>query len=193
MLVWCRAALAMLVLLVALFRLPFAQVLIAWSIPIAIVSDVFDGILARRFGSSTERLRRLDSQIDLFYWSSLLIAMMLLIPDANNVFWPWIGLSVLAEAMLYTVSFVRFGKEPCTHAFLSKLWCLALGTALFHCFLTGQTTCMPYALSFGYLSQLDVLLILLILPKWQKDIPSCFHAFCIRKGLPIIRHRLLNG
>jgi CDP-diacylglycerol---glycerol-3-phosphate 3-phosphatidyltransferase len=192
-LVWSRAALAMIVLLLALCKFSWAPFFIAWSIPIAVITDIFDGILARKFGISTERLRRLDSQIDLFYWISLLIAMMLCIPQAKNVFWPWIGLSVLAEATLYSVSFIRFGKEPCTHALLSKLWCLFLAIALFDAFMTGKITWMPYALTFGYVAQLDVLMILLVLPSWQKDIPSCYHAYLIRKGIRIKRHRLLNG
>jgi len=192
-LVWTRAALAMTTLFVALFHFKWACGFIACTIPIAVVTDFLDGFLARKFGSSTERLRRLDSQIDLFYWSSLLIALMLCLPDANDLFWPWIALSILAEASLYIVSFVRFGKEPCTHALLSKSWCLVLAVALFHSFVIGKTDWLPFAFIFGYLSQIDVLIILIMLPKWQKDIPSAYHAFLIRKGITIKRHQLFNG
>lgn len=192
-LVWFRALLAMFVLCISIPRCSWAPTFIACSIPLAVLSDLFDGILARRWGVSTPSLRRLDSQIDLFYWSSLLVSFMLCVPGANAIFWPWIGLAVIAEAALYLTSFIRFGKEPCTHAFLSKIWCLTLASCLFHSFVQLDTTYMHYALIFGYISQLDVLLILLFLPVWQKDIPSSFHAWQIRKGRTIRRHPLLNG
>lgn len=192
-LVWSRAALAMLVLCISIPRPSWATNLIAWSIPLAVISDVFDGILARRWGVSTEKLRRLDSQIDLFYWLSLLVAFMLCVPEANAIFWPWIGLAVLAEAALYMTSFLRFGKEPCTHAYLSKAWCLILASCLMYSFMQLDTQCMRLALMVGYIAQLDVLLILCFLPRWQKDIPSSYHAWQIRKGRTIRRYPLFNG
>lgn len=192
-LVWSRAALAMLVLCISIPRSSWAPNLIAWSIPLAVISDIFDGILARRWGVSSEKLRRLDSQIDLFYWLSLLVAFMLCVPGANAIFWPWIGIAVLTEITLYLTSFLRFGKEPCTHAYVSKAWCIVLASCLFYSFINENTATMRFALIFGYVAQLDVLLILCVLPSWQKDIPSCYHAWQIRKGRAIRRYPLFNG
>jgi CDP-diacylglycerol---glycerol-3-phosphate 3-phosphatidyltransferase len=193
LLVWFRAALAMLVLILALIKNRDFNALIAWSIPLAVISDIFDGIIARKLGVSTEKLRRLDSQIDLFYWLSMLIAFILRVPDAQSIFWPWIALCVALEASLYIYSFIRFGKEPCTHALLSKTWCLFLAGALFYSFLTSTSGWLVASFIFGYLSQLDVLLILILLPNWQRDIPSSYQAWQIRKGQPIKKHPLFNG
>lgn len=35
-----------------------------------ILTDIFDGIIARKAGVSSEKLRRLDSQTDLVFWLS---------------------------------------------------------------------------------------------------------------------------
>jgi CDP-diacylglycerol---glycerol-3-phosphate 3-phosphatidyltransferase len=193
LLVWFRAALAMLVLILALIKHHDFNTLIAWSIPLAVLSDIFDGIIARKLGVSTEKLRRLDSQIDLFYWLSMLIAFILRVPDAQFIFWPWIALCVVLEASLYIYSFIRYGKEPCTHALLSKTWCLFLAGALFYSFLTVTSGWLVASFIFGYISQLDVLLILILLPNWQRDIPSSYHAWQIRKGHRIKKHPLFNG
>ncbi len=192
-LVWSRAGLAMLVLMIGIAQCSWATYAVAWSIPLAVLTDVFDGILARRWGVSTEQLRRLDSQIDMFYWLSLLVAFMILVPGANQIFWPWIGLAVIAESSLYITSLIRFGKEPCTHALLSKMWCLVLASCLFYSFIFANTHWMKFAMISGYVAQLDVLLILCILPKWQRDIPSSYHAWLLRQGKSFERNPLFNG
>lgn len=41
------------------------------------------------------------------------------------------------------------------------------------------------AIILGFVSHLDVILIVLFLPKWQHDVPSSYHAWQIRKGKDI--------
>ena len=36
-----------------------------------LLTDIFDGIIARNVGVSSEKLRRLDSQTDLIFWLSI--------------------------------------------------------------------------------------------------------------------------
>ncbi len=48
------------------------------------------------------------------------------------------------------------------------------------------------AVVWGIISQLDVILIILILPKWQNDIPSAYHAYLIRKGISFKKSKFLN-
>ena len=45
-------------------------VIIAW----AIISDIFDGIIARKIGVATEWLRRWDSRVDSVFWISATIS-----------------------------------------------------------------------------------------------------------------------
>lgn len=42
-----------------------------------------------------------------------------------------------------------------------------------------------WLLFLGFVSHLDVILIVLFLPKWQHDVPSSYHAWQIRKGKDI--------
>ena len=98
------------------------------------------------------------------------------------------------EAMCYFISFFKFGKETCTHAFLAKLWGLSL-LAAFTSLLGFQYAGIPFyiAIILGLISHIDRILITLILPEWQHDIPSSYHAWLIRKGKNIKRNSLLNG
>lgn len=161
---------------------------------LGLFSDIFDGIIARKQNISTEKMRRIDSQTDLVFWVSLGIATYLLFPDLihqNKV--PIITIFIM-EALCYIISWIKFGKETCTHALLSKLWGLSLLVA-FTSLLAFQYAGIPFyiAIILGLISHLDVILIILILPKWQHDIPSCYHAWQIRKGKTIKKNHLFNS
>lgn len=150
---------------------------------IGILTDIFDGIIARKVGVSSEKLRRLDSQVDLVFWLSIGFAAYYLNSDLIKSEWKSVVLILIMEALCYIVSWIKFGKETCTHAWLSKLWGLSLLLAF--TYLIGfQKAGWAFDLTviLGLISHLDVILIILILPKWQYDVPSSFHAWKIRQG-----------
>jgi len=151
---------------------------------IGLLTDIFDGIIARKVGVSSEKLRRLDSQVDLIFWLSLGFAVYFLNPESVKNHWFSITLIFIMEALCYIISIVKFKKETCTHAFLSKMWGLSLLIAF--TYLIGfQETGWAFYLTvvLGVISHIDVILIILILPKWQYDVPSFYHAWKIRKGI----------
>ncbi|KQT16894.1 CDP-alcohol phosphatidyltransferase [Chryseobacterium sp. Leaf404] len=148
-----------------------------------LITDIFDGIIARKAGVSSEKLRRLDSQVDLVFWLSLGFAAYFLNPALIKDEWRSIVIIFIMEALCYIISWMKFGKETCTHAWLSKLWGLSLLLAF--TFLIGfQNAGWAFNLTviLGFISHLDVILIILILPKWQYDVPSSYHAWKIRNG-----------
>jgi len=97
------------------------------------------------------------------------------------------------EGLCYLISIIRFGKETCTHAILSKIWGLTLLTA-FTSLVGFNHAGIPFALAiiFGLISHVDRILITLILPVWTHDIPSFYHAYLIRKGVDFKKNKLLN-
>jgi len=158
-----------------------------------LLTDIFDGIIARKVGVSTEKLRRLDSQTDLVFWLSIGFATYWLNPEIIQNHWKSISLIFGMEALCYIISFWKFGKETCTHAWLSKLWGLSLLLAF--TFLIGFSTAnwaFYLCLIFGLISHIDVILIIFILPKWQFDVPSSYHAWKIRQGKSIKKSVLMN-
>lgn len=161
---------------------------------LGILSDIFDGIIARNGGISTEKLRRMDSQTDLVFWLCAGWCSWLLNPEIviNNKY-AIITIFVM-EGLTYVFSIVKFGKETCTHALLAKLWGLMLFIAFVSIIGFGHGG-IPLALAviFGVISHIDVYLIIFLLPKWTHDVPSAYHAWLIRKGKPIKKHKLFNG
>ena len=188
-----RAALAPALPALALAFGDAARPWLAALLVAGLLSDVLDGIVARAAGVSTVALRRLDSRVDLFFWLGALAAAAVLDGPALRTVAPGVAAVLALEAACQAASFARFRRAPCTHAFLSKLWGLFLGAGFAALFATGRLGALRVALAWGVLSQLDVLAIVLLLPSWQSDVPSAWHALRLRRGLPIRRHRLLNG
>jgi phosphatidylglycerophosphate synthase len=94
------------------------------------LSDIFDGVLARRFGVATPALRRYDSITDVIYYLFVLGALWLLCHDV--VMQHLIALAVVlgGEATAILVCAVKFGKYPATHSWLAKTYGLCLLGAL---------------------------------------------------------------
>ena len=173
---------------------PNAKIPILIVMYLGLFSDILDGIIARKQNISSEKLRRMDSQVDMLFWLSIGFATWLMYPDLISENAAMIASIIGLELICYGISLIKFKKETCTHAFLSKIWGLALVMA-FTSLIGFQYAGYPFtiAIVIGFISYVDVILILLILPKWAHDIPSSYHAYLIKKGIEIKRNQYLNG
>ncbi|RMZ59272.1 CDP-alcohol phosphatidyltransferase family protein [Chryseobacterium nematophagum] len=182
-LIGIRFIMAPIILLLAYFQGGESRNLILGLMYFGLLTDIFDGIIARKVGVSSEKLRRLDSQTDLIFWLSLGFAVYFLNPELIKNEWKGILLILIMEALCYIVSICKFGKETCTHAFLSKMWGISLLLAFTYLIDFQQSGWAFYlTVALGFVAHIDVILIILLLPKWQYDVPSSYHAWKIRKG-----------
>ena len=160
---------------------------------LGLISDILDGIIARQLNVSSSRFRRFDSQTDMIFWLSIGISTWLLYPNLirNNSI-PIVIIFIM-EGMCYMISIIKFRKETCTHAFLSKIWGITL-LAAFTSLIGFNHAGIPFILAiiFGLISHVDRILITLILPTWTHDIPSFYHAYLMKKGVNFKSNKLLN-
>ena len=178
-LTWVRIALGPGVIVLALvWPHPgaFAACLIA-----AFLSDVFDGILARRLGVSTPNLRRLDSVADSIFYICALFVIWLLYPSIilkNAVF---LLILLGLEIARYALDLWKFKREASYHMWSSKVW----GISLFIGFLSvlvfqNDGVYVTAAIVIGIVADLEGLLISMTLTSWHHDVPSIVHALKIR-------------
>jgi CDP-diacylglycerol--glycerol-3-phosphate 3-phosphatidyltransferase len=167
--------------------------LIAVLMTIGLLSDIFDGIIARQLSISTEKLRRCDSQTDLVFWLSVFYSSWVLHSTVlKNHIVPLVVL-VCMELLCYLISIYRFRREASAHAYLSKLFGLMMFFAFFNLFYFGQGgIVLLSAIIIGLISYIDGILIVLTLPRWTHDVPSCYHAYLIKKGKEIKKYKLFN-
>lgn len=189
-----RFLLAPVMLVLGYFYHAQSRVAIVVLLFLGLLSDVLDGIIARKQNISTAKMRRLDSQTDMIFWLSAGFTAWFIWPETirENSFVIWILLGM--EASCYFVSILKFGRETCTHAYLSKFWGLTLLAAFTDLILSGNAGFLFFfCLVSGIVSHLDRIFITLILPKWQHDVPSAYHAWLIRKGKPFKKFVLFNS
>jgi CDP-diacylglycerol---glycerol-3-phosphate 3-phosphatidyltransferase len=123
-----RLLLGPVALLCALANVPrrvYLPILVAGTL-----SDIYDGVLARRYGVATPALRRYDSVADVIYYLFILAVAFLLCKSVITQNWLLIAFILASEAGCILVSYVRFGKYPATHSYLAKFYGLCLLAAL---------------------------------------------------------------
>lgn len=188
-----RFLLAPTILALAYYNGERTSILIVILMYLGLISDILDGIIARKSNISTAALRRLDSQTDMIFWLSIGFSAWFMHPEVinQNTIAIWIILGM--EVSVYLISIVKFKRETCTHAYLSKFWGICLLVAF--TFLIGFNHAgFPFKLAIvvGLISHLDRILITLILPHWSFDVPSAYHAYLIRKGKTFKKYKLFN-
>jgi CDP-diacylglycerol--glycerol-3-phosphate 3-phosphatidyltransferase len=173
-----------------------AMVALAWSDPgtgpwlvgglvVGTATDILDGIVARHLGVATPRLRRADSLTDLVFWVCVLACACILRPERMRADAAYFAIMLGLEAATYALSFLRFGREHSTHAYSAKAWGLVLLGAFASILGTGGGRwTVPLLFGTYLVSWADVVAIILILPRWQSDVPSAYHAWLIRRGVP---------
>ncbi len=193
-LIYSRVVIGAGILLLAIFHPVHFQSIIIALIAIGLLTDIFDGIIARQLKISTTKLRRMDSNVDMVFWISIAIASYIINPAFYWRICPQIIILVLLEAACYLFCFIRFKKEVATHAWSAKLWALLLFATLIQ-IVAGGTPAVIFNICFyvGVLSRLEIIAMLMVIKKWTNDIPTLYHAFKIRKDKPIKRYKLFNG
>lgn len=168
--------------------------IIVFLIILGILTDIFDGLIARSLNVSTQTLRRMDSSVDQVFWICTLIGAYLICGDFFNANYLKLLILLAVEGLTYVVSFIRFKKEVATHAILSKIWTLTIMGTLIQIVLSSNSLILfNICFYFGILTRLEIIAILLIIREWTNDVPSIYHAILLRQGKQIKRHKLLNG
>ena len=179
-----RALLAPVVLLLSLYA-PWPEAFAACLI-VAFLSDIFDGVLARRLGVATVNLRRLDSAADTLFYAACVFAAWHLYPAAITE--RLVPLAVLAvlEATRYAVDFLKFQREASYHMWSSKVWGIALFIGFFSLLVSGSSgAAVSCAVYVGIIADLEGLAISIVLPRWKADVPSLIHALRERRNAGI--------
>jgi CDP-diacylglycerol--glycerol-3-phosphate 3-phosphatidyltransferase len=178
-----------------LFRLALAPVmplvaLAAWAPPVlvaclvlGVLSDIFDGVIARRLGVVTPAMRRLDSGTDVLFFLSAAWCLCRLHPEiVRQHVWGLAALLAL-EAICNLTSLARFRRLPATHSYLAKFW----GLCLLAAFVAGigfgyGGWVMKGTIAVGVLADIEIIAIMLVSPTAPVDVPTLWHA-CQRRKL----------
>ncbi|MBX7219792.1 MAG: CDP-alcohol phosphatidyltransferase family protein [Blastocatellia bacterium] len=153
-------------------RFMFAAVLVT-----ALLTDIFDGKLARHLGVASAGLLRYDSLADSVFYVCAGLAIWKVHPEVLGSQMVALGLLIGMELLRYGVDAVKFRREASYHMWSAKGWGLLLfGSCLAVLGFGSGAWLLATAIWFGVVSDVEGLLISLVLPEWQHDVPSLWHA-----------------
>ena len=174
-----RAACAPALFVLACFGFPGAA--LAAIVVAAALSDIFDGVIARRTGTATETLRSADTIVDTIFFVTAAVALRVAVPHAYEGHWlPLVSL-IVVHVSRSTYELTKYGRLAAYHMWSSKALGLLLVSALVTAFATGRPTwLLGPGLWFGVMNELEGFFASVILPQWRCDVPSIVHAVRIR-------------
>ena len=150
----------------------------------ALLSDIYDGVLARRWQCDTPFVRLFDSMADTFFYLCVVAALWLGIPAVWHANLTLLLTLLSLEGMRFCVDYARFGKPASYHSYLAKGWGLVMAIAVTTAFaLHRNTILILVALIMGILCDVEGLAMSFILPAWRKDVKTLKAALRIRKEL----------
>lgn len=156
-------------------------VVVAALLVIGFLSDVFDGVVARRTGTATPILRRLDSVVDTVFYLAIAIAAWLLRRGEIRPLLPLIVLVIATELGTNALCILRFRREASYHAWSARCFGAVLFAALLALFAFGTPVLIVPAIVVGLLSHAENAAITLVLPEWRHDVRSLLTAWKIRQ------------
>ncbi len=148
---------------------------------IAVLSDIFDGIIARQLGVSTAQLRQADSWADICLYCCIALSVWLVFPQTILDFKIPLLIAILAQLTLFAISLIKFKKMPSFHTYTAKAWGITLLVATVSLFGFNNDKALWLAIAFCLINSLEEIIMTLILPEWQCDVLSLFHAINMAK------------
>ena len=151
-----------------------------WYLPLifaAFVSDVLDGVIARRLEVSTETLRMADSLADIVLYVTVAAGVWWTHPDLVRDQSASLIVFAVSYAIWWAVNLARYGKPSSYHTWIAKVWngCLCF-TAIGIYSLEDAGLLLMGAAWLGVLRNTEEIAMSLVLPRWTVDVPGLWHA-----------------
>jgi CDP-diacylglycerol--glycerol-3-phosphate 3-phosphatidyltransferase len=173
-------------------RFAFAPVLLylAWNgeasaflllLGAVLLTDVADGYLARRLGQVSELGGRLDSWGDLATYLSGGVCIWWLWPELVRREGAAVLTVVVSYTLTMTVGFLRYRRLTSFHTWGGKVSAVALGIGALVLLIGDSPWLLRLAAVVVVLSDIEELAMMWVLPEWQPNVPSLWHA---------LRHRV---
>ncbi len=148
---------------------------------LAFVSDIFDGIIARRLGVATPNLRRLDSIADSVFYLAAVFAVWHVSPAVILDHLDALLVPAGLEASRYVFDLAKFRREASYHMWSSKLWGIFLFVGFFSLLALGVSGLpVTLAIYLGIVADLEGLAISIVLRERKNDVPTLYHALRLR-------------
>ena len=151
---------------------------------LAMLSDLFDGVIARKLRVDTERIRQVDSRVDTVFYFAAGAALLYRFPNV----WRQYEFSILALAIVelgrMAFEWRKFGRAAAYHMWSAKAWGLAMLLGFGEVTLRGHAGVLfVVALGLGFVTNLEGLAASVLFRQWHYDVATYWHAMRIERRL----------
>lgn len=149
---------------------------------LGLLSDVLDGIAARRLGQETPFGARLDQWGDFALWAALPLGAWWLWPELLWRERGWLALALACMLAPTALAWLKYRAVPGYHTWSVKLGAIAMAASVPPLLLFDVAWPFRAAAAFQVVCALDELGITLLLPACRHDVPSVLHAARLRRS-----------
>jgi phosphatidylglycerophosphate synthase len=148
----------------------------------ALLTDAFDGYLARRWGAESDLGRRLDSWGDYVVTSAAVVGIWRLWPAVMREEWPWFVTTLAGCFAIVAYGLIRWRRVLGYHTWLAKGMAIVLPITVI--VLLAGWSAVPFhaTVILEVLGGFEELAIAVVLPGFSGHMPSLWHAWRHRRG-----------
>jgi CDP-diacylglycerol--glycerol-3-phosphate 3-phosphatidyltransferase len=148
----------------------------------AFLSDIFDGVVARRLGIATAALRRADTLVDTAFYVAAAVALRISVAGVFDGAAVPLALLIAVHVSRATFELAKFGRLAAYHMWSSKALGVLMLVVMTSVFLTAQPSVLiAVTLWVGVLNELEGFAASVMLEAWTPDVPSALHAHRISR------------
>jgi len=174
-----RAALGL--ILIAGAQCNWSGVALAAMVLGAAVSDIYDGVLARRWKCDTAGVRLFDTVADTIFYFCAGMGLWLARPEIFRKNAALLLVVLAMEAFHFGFDYSKFGKPASYHSWLAKSWGVVLATSLVVALATPFGSGMiTLSLIVGIACKAEGLAMSFLLKEWERDVRTLAAAWALR-------------
>ncbi|MBA2611881.1 MAG: CDP-alcohol phosphatidyltransferase family protein [Bacteroidetes bacterium] len=174
-LIYSRLLIAVYFILVAIFKGLQDPITVSICIIFAVLSDVFDGIIARRMKVDSVHLRQLDSKVDTLFWLALLYVLLVMENSFIRSHAKEFFILLALEITLQIFGYIKFNSAMALHTYAAKAWAVLLTLSVLQILSGKNAEIIFYTMFFwGLIAQLEVALIIFKMKTFKVDVSSVF-------------------
>lgn len=149
---------------------------------IALLSDTFDGYLARKFDQISELGGKLDSWGDFVIYLTVPICAWWLWPELIVQEIVFVIIAIASFFVPILAGFLKYRRLTSYHTWGAKIAAILMGISTPLLFVGGPAWPFRLSTTFFVLAELEEISITAILPEWRANVPSLWHALKISKS-----------
>ena len=150
---------------------------------IAATTDYYDGVLARKLNVETAAIRQWDSIADTVFFLGVLAGMWFAYPSIYTTYKAGIASIIGLEVIRYIFDYIKFRRGASYHAYSATIFGVTVLAATIAIMGFGYAHILfPLAIFMGIVSEVEGLLMSVILREWTYNVKHLGIAWQLRKN-----------